>query len=182
MNATSGRVFCTVKPIRFSHCDPAGIVYYPRYLDLLHETQEDWLTHIGHPEHELISKGLGIPIVSLHTEFKGMSRFGDVVVIALTLDKLGNSSIGMRYKIHSCSRTIHSSKGIFSIENQEWQTMLTGGELGAERLSARGVVVLSAVPHGQPQRVHGALRDAMTPYLSNEPPPEEKPHARAAAT
>ena len=31
-------------PIRFSHCDPAGIVYFPHYFDMFNGLIEDWYT------------------------------------------------------------------------------------------------------------------------------------------
>ncbi len=27
--------------VRFSHCDPAGIVFYPRFFEIVHEAKED---------------------------------------------------------------------------------------------------------------------------------------------
>ena len=34
--------FKSQKLIRFQHCDPAGIVFYPQYFVLFHELIEDW--------------------------------------------------------------------------------------------------------------------------------------------
>ena len=34
--------FETDKLIRFHHCDPAGIVFYPQYFVLFNELVEDW--------------------------------------------------------------------------------------------------------------------------------------------
>jgi acyl-CoA thioesterase FadM len=31
-------------PVRFSHCDPAGIVYFPHYFDMFNGLIEDWYT------------------------------------------------------------------------------------------------------------------------------------------
>ncbi|MBY0236971.1 MAG: acyl-CoA thioesterase, partial [Burkholderiaceae bacterium] len=30
--------------VRFGHCDPAGIVFYPRYFEMLNALVEDWFT------------------------------------------------------------------------------------------------------------------------------------------
>ena len=30
--------------IRFSHCDPAGIVFFPQYLVMFNNHVEDWVT------------------------------------------------------------------------------------------------------------------------------------------
>ena len=145
--------FTVRKQVRFHHCDPAGIVFYPQYFYLLHETQEDFLAHIGHPEHGLIGAGLGMPIVDLKTEFLGMCRYGDAIDISLGLTRIGNASIGMHYEIHS------------ALSNRD-----KGPDL---KLIARSVVVCSEVPNGKAVPVPDALRAALLPYL--ETTKEDKP-------
>ena len=128
--------FSTPKKIRFHHCDPAGIVFYPQFFYLLHEAQEDFFAHIGFAEHDMINAGHGVPIVDLKTQFLGMCRNGDDIIINLTLSKLGNSSIAMDYDIIS---------------------------EGHVRLRANGVVVYSTVPTGKPVRIPDNLRQALLP-------------------
>ena len=39
-------------PVRFSHCDPASIVYFPRYFDMINGVVEDWFAGalgLAHP-------------------------------------------------------------------------------------------------------------------------------------
>jgi len=131
-------MFTVSKLIRFHHCDPAGIVFYPQYFVLLHEVQEDFLTHIGFPEHRMIESGYGVPIVDMQTRFVGMCRNGDTVQISLVLSRLGNSSIGMRYSIQRDQKIA---------------------------LQADAVVVYSTIPYGRPHRLPDGLRQAMQPYL-----------------
>ena len=140
--------FTVRKLIRFHHCDPAGIVFYPQYFYLLHEVQEDFLAHIGHPEHGLIANGLGLPIVDLKTEFLGMCRYGDEVTISLSLNRLGRASIGMHYEINSI--------------------LCTKGEEPSPKLRANTVVVCSEVPHGKVVPIPDDLRLALRPYLETE--------------
>lgn len=137
--------FTVRKQIRFHHCDPAGIVFYPQYFYLLHEAQEDFLAHLGHPEHGLIASGVGVPIVDLKTEFLGMCRYGDEIDISLSLTRVGNASIGMHYEIHGDSRL--SDTG---------QTL---------KLIANSVVVCSEIPHGKVLPIPDELRAALLPYL-----------------
>ena len=138
--------FSTSKKIRFHHCDPAGIVFYPQYFYLLHEAQEDFLAHIGFAEYEMINAGYGVPIVDLKTEFLGMCRNGDEVSITIELSKIGNTSIGMRYEVLQSESV---------------------------KLRASGMVVYSSVPGGKPVRLPDDLRKALQPYLDN--PAQENP-------
>ncbi len=138
--------FTTHKKIRFQHCDPAGIVFYPQYFVLLHEVQEDFLSHIGFPEHELIKSGTGVPIVDLKTRFVGMCRHGDAVTLTLELTRLGNASIGMRYEIEGPSAE--------------------PGLAVTTKLHADAVVVYMHLASGKPVPIPDALRSAMLPYLT----------------
>jgi len=89
------KVFSVEYPILFSHCDPAGIVYFPRLFDLLHRAMEDWFT-FGLEERFadfIVKKRLGIPTVGTQVDFMGPARFGDLLRIELRVLKLGRSSI-----------------------------------------------------------------------------------------
>ena len=141
--------FTTQKLVRFHHCDPAGIVFYPQFYVLLHEVQEDFLAHIGHPEHEMIASGYGVPIVDMKTEFLGMCRHGDVLDITLWLTRIGGSSLGMHYEITASAQY--------------------GQAPAAIKLRANGVVVYSEIPHGKPVRIPDNLRQALLPYLHTSP-------------
>lgn len=145
--------FTAQKLVRFQHCDPAGIVFYPQFYVLLHEVQEDFLAHIGYPEHDLIARGCGVPIVAMKTEFLGMCRHGELLTITLALTKIGNASLAMHYEIYGKPQDSKDPAAI--------------------KLRADGVVVYSALPHGKPVRIPDGLRQALRPYLHTSLP--EKP-------
>ncbi len=87
--------------IRFKHCDPAGIVFYPRYVEMLNDTVEHWFKHaLGVDFHDLhMNRRMGIPVAALNCEFKTPGRLGDPIVKELRVKKVGRSSIGMRIEI-----------------------------------------------------------------------------------
>ena len=94
--ATAGGVrFERPVRIRFGHCDPAGIVFFPQYLVLFNGLVEDWVSDgLGIPYNELImDRRIGLPTVSLHCEFRAVSRIGDEVTLGLRVEALGNRSI-----------------------------------------------------------------------------------------
>lgn len=80
--------------IRFAHCDPAGIVFFPQYLVLFNGLVEDWFTDgLGVSYAELLGpRRVGIPIVRLECDFKAISRMGDDVVLGLAVERMGRSS------------------------------------------------------------------------------------------
>jgi 4-hydroxybenzoyl-CoA thioesterase len=84
--------------IRFSHCDPAGIVFYPQYFVLFNGLVEDWVSEaLGIPYAELIAvRRVGMPTVKLETKFVAVSKMGDDVRLGLQLDQLGTKSLTLR--------------------------------------------------------------------------------------
>jgi len=84
--------------IRFSHCDPAGIVFFPQYLVMANALLEDWFNDgLMVPYAELIGpRRVGTPTVRLECDFKAISRMGDDVVLGLEVEHLGRSSMVLR--------------------------------------------------------------------------------------
>jgi len=94
-----GRVYVHHQLVRFSHCDPAGIVYYPAFLDLAHATKEDWFTEaLGYSHFDLIrERGIGTPTVNLQCDFSSTVEMGDTLRFEMRLVKVGASS--MQYEL-----------------------------------------------------------------------------------
>ena len=88
-------MFVKEKLIRFQHCDPAGIVFYPHYFVLFHELVEDWFNEgIGESYAEFVKHhGMGLPMVKVECEFVAPNSIGDMLALALTVKRIGTSSI-----------------------------------------------------------------------------------------
>lgn len=82
--------------IRFSHCDPAGIVFFPRYLEMFNDLVEDWCNDaLGFGFAEIhLKRGWGIPTVHLNVDFMAPSTLGERLTATLKVNHIGRSSIG----------------------------------------------------------------------------------------
>lgn len=99
LQSPGGKVFVHDQLVRFSHCDPAGIVYYPAFLDLAHATKEDWFTDgLGYSHFDLIrERRLGTPTVNLQCDFFRAVEMGQVLRFELRVVRLGGAS--MQYSL-----------------------------------------------------------------------------------
>lgn len=99
MDETSSRstVFRTDKLIRFQHCDPAEIFFYPQWLVLFHEVIENWFGEgLGIDYGHFISTlRLGTPTVRLEFNFIAPAVIGETPTFRLRMRTLGNSSIAL---------------------------------------------------------------------------------------
>ena len=92
----TGNAFERDKLIRFHHCDPAGIVFYPQYFILFHELVEDWFNHgLQHDYAELVYRQrLGLPMVRVECDFLSPSKIGEMLKLSLGVQRIGRSSLG----------------------------------------------------------------------------------------
>ncbi len=95
----NSHIFITRRLVRFGDVDPAGIAYYPRINNFIHEAFEDlWEEYIGVRYYLLIQQHrVAFPMVHTEIDFKAPLRFGDRPVIKVTCFHIGNSSLGIRY-------------------------------------------------------------------------------------
>lgn len=88
-------IFTAELPIRFAHCDPAGIVFYPRYFEMMNGVVEDWCAQgLACSFHEMhITRGIGLPTVHMETDFIKPAELGESLLAELIVTKLGKSSV-----------------------------------------------------------------------------------------
>ena len=98
--STGGRCFITHQQVRFGHIDPAGIAYFPRIFNYIHEAFEDlWGNFIGLPYNRLVNdRRVGFPLVHADVDFKRGLHFGERPTVKVSCFKLGRASLGLRYR------------------------------------------------------------------------------------
>ena len=100
MNATATDLprFVTQVPIRFAHCDPAGIIFFPQYLVLFNGLVEDWFNQsLKVPYADMVAKDkIGLPIVHLECDFRAITKMGEMVEFGLSVAKLGTRSLTLK--------------------------------------------------------------------------------------
>lgn len=87
--------------MRWGDCDPAGIVYFPRFFERFHDAMERWFeASLGVPYDALITvRKLGLPSVHTEADFRAPCRFGEALVVELRVPRLGRSSIELGYRV-----------------------------------------------------------------------------------
>jgi 4-hydroxybenzoyl-CoA thioesterase len=80
--------------IRFHHCDPAGIVFYPEYLVIIDELIEDWFNEGMHMSFATLhmEERVGVPAVRIEVDFLAPSKIGDSLCLRLSVKRIGNKS------------------------------------------------------------------------------------------
>jgi 4-hydroxybenzoyl-CoA thioesterase len=100
--------------VEWGHCDPAGIVFNPRFFEYF-----DWSTSLLVREALGVEKAemraaygvAGIPLVDTRATFHRPARYGDVIEIASTVTAVGRSSFEIEHKLFN--------KGELAVEARE---------------------------------------------------------------
>ncbi len=88
-----GAEFIKIEKVRFQHTDAAGIVFYPRFLEMLNGLVEDWFEEALHLPFKALHQTAGVPTVDLQVQFKKAARLGDLLTKKLWVITIGNSSV-----------------------------------------------------------------------------------------
>ena len=87
------QAFIKQEKIRFKHVDYAGIVFYPRFLEMLNDLVEDWFEEALDRPFSKMHETNGIPTVDLKVQFKNAARLGENLTKKLWVKELKNSSL-----------------------------------------------------------------------------------------
>lgn len=101
MQEGANPVFATYVTVRFGDCDPAGIVFYPRYFEMFNNLVEDWCAQaLGASFRELhLERGLGLPTVHVETSFVAPSELGELLRAELRVLKIGGASVTLQVRL-----------------------------------------------------------------------------------
>lgn len=121
-------------PLRFGHCDMAGIAYYPRLLELVDAAVEDWTAAMLGVDRRTMhgEMALGLPTVSLTADFTAPAQLGQMLDIAVIVTRLGKSSIDFRIEasVNGSPRfTIRATQVLMHLETRRphpWPADLRG--------------------------------------------------------
>ncbi len=133
--------FTVHRKILFRDCDPAGLVFYPRYFEMLNDCVEAFFGDaLGWPFQDL-HQDHAVPTARIEAGFPAPSRHGDALDFALSCSALGATSLGLVFQAR-CADEL--------------------------RLRATSTLVLVDA-NGKPTRWPGAIRQAVQPFLEADP-------------
>lgn len=88
--------------IQWGDCDPANIVYYPRYFAMFDDSTSTLFEVAGFSKQDLVRKyGLvGIPMVDTRAKFYIPSTYGDRITIETKIESIKRSSFEVKHNVY----------------------------------------------------------------------------------
>ena len=138
----------STRRVEFAHVDGAGIVFYPRYVEMISSVIEQFFAEaLDYPFDVMhLDERRGIPTAQIEIAFHAPSRLGEVLDFTVALTRIGTSSAGV------ATRALCR---------------------GRPRLTARQTIVRIDLDTGRPEPWPADLRARMARH--HVPQPEETP-------
>lgn len=67
--------------VRYQETDQMGVVYHANYMNWFEIGRTELIRELGITYREIESRGLRLPLIDLHAEFKGPARYDDRIAI-----------------------------------------------------------------------------------------------------
>jgi len=125
-----------IAPVRFTHTDPAGYVFFPRFFEMFQAAVEDWFNNGLEVDYakQILEYGVGLPTAHTECDFSKPCKLGENIEISLSVEKVGNSSVTVQF---------------------------IGRVNGDDRLHARSVLVAITTTTGRPVPISNTLRSKL---------------------
>jgi 4-hydroxybenzoyl-CoA thioesterase len=120
--------------ITWGVCDPAGIVYYPRYFEMFDDSMTALFERaLGMTKYQFLKEYdfAGYPMVDMRAKFSIPNRFGDDVEIESTVSEFRRSSFDIHHRL--------LKNGDLSIEC--WETRVWVGRDPADASKIKAVPI-----------------------------------------
>lgn len=113
--------------VEWGDCDPAGIVYYPRFFEYFDACTNALFEKAGFRKAEMLKKYglLGIPMIDTRGQFYAPASFGEVVVVETRITGWGRSSFQVEHKLYKGEVLAAEAS-----EKRVWTVRESGSEKG----------------------------------------------------
>ena len=103
MPSEVARLFVNRRVVRieWGDCDPAGIVWYPRYFEMFDASTAHLFEAAGFPKQEVRRRFgiVGWPMLDTRAKFAIPSKFGDDITIESSIATFGRSSFDVEHRV-----------------------------------------------------------------------------------
>ena len=86
---------------QYYETDQMGIIHHSNYIRWMEEARVDLLQQAGMDMAAIEKRGVLIPVLGVSCEYKSMTRFGEVVTVAMKISKYNGIKLEIEYEIRN---------------------------------------------------------------------------------
>jgi len=108
--------FSIQERVRWSDCDPLGIIHYGSYLRLFEVAEHEMFRACDLP-YEVLRKtgGVWLPRKALQLEFHSPAQMDELLVIESWYSRIGDTSLTLQFEVYRESDRTHRATGTLTV-------------------------------------------------------------------
>jgi YbgC/YbaW family acyl-CoA thioester hydrolase len=103
-------MFTHLVKIRLQSTDATGVLYFTEQLKFAMETFEEFLQFKGFSLRRLLDSSVLLPVVHSEADYTAPLHVGDEIEVKMEVEKMGNSSLTLSYRLFDLQRQIEVGK------------------------------------------------------------------------
>ena len=116
--------FAVQERVRWSDCDPLGIIYYGTYIRFFESAEHEMLRQAGLPYDVLrVQHQVQLPRKAFAVEFHSPAQMDELMEIRVGVSRLGTSSITMRFEVFRAADLVHRASAKLTVVCVEKETI-----------------------------------------------------------
>lgn len=116
--------FTITDRVRWSDCDPLGIIHYSAYLRLFEIAEHEMFRASGLPFETLRRQGgVWLPRKALQVEFHSPAEMDEALLVETWFGRVGETSLTMRFEVYRESDRAHRASGTLTVVCVNKETM-----------------------------------------------------------
>lgn len=110
--------------VRWSDCDPLGIIYYGAYIRFFEVAENEMFRLAGLPYHVLrVERQVQLPRKAFQVEFHSPAEMDELVEIRVGVSRLGATSLTMRFEAYRASDLRHRASATLTVVSVEKESI-----------------------------------------------------------
>lgn len=108
--------FAVQERVRWSDCDPLGIIYYGTYVRFFESAEHEMFRQAGLPYEVMrVQRQVQLPRKAFQVEFHSPAQMDELMEIRVGVSRLGESSITMRFEAFRAADLTHRASARLTV-------------------------------------------------------------------
>lgn len=108
--------FAVQERVRWSDCDPLGIIYYGTYIRFFEAAEHEMFRQAGLPYEVMrVQRHVQLPRKAFAVEFHSPAQMDELLEIRVGVSRLGDTSLTMRFEAYRAADLVHRASATLTV-------------------------------------------------------------------
>lgn len=116
MTSPAALPFSVRERVRWSDCDPLGIIYYGAYIRYFEAAEHEMFREAGLPYEVMrVERHVQLPRKAFQVEFHSPAQMDELLEIRTGISRIGETSVTMRFEAYNATDMTHRASATLTV-------------------------------------------------------------------